>query len=351
MIEAPFHVHMRGGTLVTLKRIPGVTKKGVLHEPFYFQVAPLEEFGWDASGNWTDYQTISGGTFTRGGSRGLRTLTLTTMAVEYNPTWAARANGKIHHDGDFGTVASRGAPRKGVLDLTIVSGGGRRGGRNMSKTEYGMNKPDPYEMQKRLQWIEAQTTPIMLVAVTPGNAVPKRSKRNKRKIIGYRHRPDFKHAVTLRGLSVRERAGEPDARYFDLSFTEYRRPQLRRQGYSGDPRKKDLPVNMEVGPAGIAREVNPNPTGNGGVAPWSGYVVGKKGSPATLRKLAKFFYGESSEWKRIAARNGLKDFGPSESLAKLPRRGRKTRRLIIPRLPPRGAPTRGRGNGGVSPPS
>lgn len=295
MIGKRMHAHPNAGLQIILRRIRGVTDPGVLKQPYHFQISPLDEFGVEAAGNWTDYQTISGGTFTRDGSKGLDTISFQAMVVDFNPSWAVKAGGNEHHE------------RVPFYD----EGAGRW--RRTQLSEIGYYKPNPQRVAGEMRRLERALTPFMLVA------------HNK----GLNDKPDLRMPVTLRNLSVREKAGEPDARYFDLSFTQYRRPKLKRKGYAGHPRKKDLPAAVSIDKDGIATEIVSDPH-SGGVGP--GARIGTKAKPATLRRLAKHFYGQPSEWKRIAAKNGLKNMGGSQSLEKIGRRGRRHRNLTIPKI-------------------
>ena len=91
------HAHPNSGLLVILKRIRGLTQKGMLRHSYHFQIAPLEEFGWDSAYNWMDYDTIERGQFTRDGGRQLKTISLSSMVVDWNPTWAVYVGGRKHH--------------------------------------------------------------------------------------------------------------------------------------------------------------------------------------------------------------------------------------------------------------
>ena len=150
----------------------------------------------------------------------------------------------------------------------------------------------------------------------------------------WRH-PDVNMPVTMRTYSVRERAGEPDSRYFDLSFTEYRRPQLLRRGYRRN-RGHDLPALVFIDRHGVAHELDLDEE-SGGVSanPRTGVTIGTRAHPATLRRLSKRYYGENGEWKRIARKNSIHHMGADDTLDKLHKRGRKHMRLTIPRIKPR----------------
>ena len=191
------------------------------------------------------------------------------------------------------------------------------------RTEIGFKAPNPQKVADELQRIESRLTPVMLIVWNKALYA----------------QPDIRMPVTIRSLSVRERAGEPDTRYFDFQFVEFRRPKLRRRGYAGHPRKRDLPAVVQVDKYGVATEANYS---DGGVGP--GATIGTRKNPATLRMLAKYWYGQPSEWKRIAAKNGLKNWGGSEPLDKLGRGGRAYRNLTIPKIVRRKKDGKGKGD-------
>lgn len=278
------HTHPEGGLQVCLKRVKGLTKPGLLKKPYYFQIAPLNEFGYDAAANFVDYEVVRRGQFTRGGARALRTISFQSMVIDYNPRWAVLAGGNRHrgHDEDGGAPI----PRKVVDDLDE-----------------------------------------MLAAVTPLRLIV----WNK----GLDERADVNWIVTFRSFNPRERGGEPDSRYFDFSFVEWRGRKLRRRGYSGSSRGHDLPMSVRIDRQGIATEmVRDNTSGEGddGDKDETGHRIGSAKDPATLRELALHFYGESNHWREVAAYNGITGLGPDETLAHLDKRGRKARIITIPEV-------------------
>lgn len=253
------------------------TKKGVLRKPLRFPIAPVDEFGWDAAYAWTDYDTISAGQFSRRAGRQLRTLQVTTLAIDWSAPWSVIQSGEQEIDEDFYDAA---------------------GG--------------PWEMAKRLDTLVMRGTPMLLIV------------RNE---ILY-SKPDVQMIVTLRSANLRERAGEPDARYFDLGFTEYRVPKISRKNYG---ERHELPAQVVITKKGVAIEVERD---DKRLPKKQRHRIGTDKSPATLRKLAKHYYGTPKEWKRIAKRNNIaKHISGDDSLEKLyDRRKRKGQpvRLNIP---------------------
>lgn len=273
------------GLQVVLKRCR-FTRKGVLAEPMFFQCAPLDEFGWDTTFNWIDYDTVNGGQYSRRGGRMLRTLTLSSLAIDWEAPWAKNYGNK----------------RERPMDNSDFYGMGVR----------------PEKVARRLDKLVTQGTPIMLIVKNPD----------------LYKRPDFQHIVTLRSVHLSEKAGEPDARYFELGITEYRAPKTPRRKYGA---RHPLPALVEVNSQGVAREVSAK-----GEEAKKGSVhqIGKAGKPATLRALSKHFYGSPKHWVWIRDKNGLdRPNGPfwkltgDDPLTKLfEKRKRKNQpvRIVIP---------------------
>jgi hypothetical protein len=65
-----------------LTRSPG-TAAGLLATPFYFQGAPLETFGWEATADWSDYATLNRKRFSRPVAMQLVTYEFDTMFADY----------------------------------------------------------------------------------------------------------------------------------------------------------------------------------------------------------------------------------------------------------------------------
>jgi uncharacterized membrane-anchored protein len=162
--------------------------------------------------------------------------------------------------------------------------------------------------------------------------------------------PDLRMLVTLRSASLRERAGEPDARYFDLSFTEYRVARISRQQYG---QRHQLPAQVVINKDGVAREMTlikgkwyTDPGREVGGKRIVQHTIGSKERPATLRKLAKHYYGTPKEWKRIAKRNDIaKDISGDDSLEKLYERRKRKNQQVRLNIPARQSPP----SGGVRP--
>lgn len=314
------------GMQVVLKRIDGTTRKNLLRHSFHFQVPPLDEFGFDATHSFNDYSTITRGIFDRDAGRDLKTYQFSTLVVDHDAHYAvwtgdwARAHigGPRPHTRDLPNGMQ--VDEFGLIDtrIHVGHGGGSRHGPGGGHGHVGGGRrprerhqvPHLPNVTEELEALLNAGTPFRLIAWDKA----------------LWDKADADLAVTLRSLSMRERAGEPDARYYDLGFTQHREPQTRRRGYGRA--KAKLPAVVRIHDDGRASEVisqgDPIEHNNRD-------VIGTKNHPATLRKLAKHFYNSHSAWKVIAKRNGIKNFGGDDGLDKLVKRGRKFRRLTIPK--------------------
>jgi hypothetical protein len=72
------------GVRVQLKQVSGLTKKGLLVPAYRFQMPPTDDWGVQASMGWTDYETIGGDTLSRPGAEGLRTISFSTLFLDYD---------------------------------------------------------------------------------------------------------------------------------------------------------------------------------------------------------------------------------------------------------------------------
>lgn len=284
---------------MSLSRIAGVTPKGVLNDGFVFQMPPLDEFGWDVGYNWQDYETITGGTYTRDGGRQLRSVSFQTVVLDYQPSYAAYVNTDPLDGDSQGSFQGR----------TGVGGGG-----------VGTAGPPPQgypeQVAEELNDLVLRGAPVLLTVESGQPGEP----------------PDLRMPVTIRSLSVRQRGGEPDARYFDFQMTEYRVPMRRARGY-GRPRH-DLPATVRITQDGVAVEIRRD---GRKVRERDRHRIGRASRPATLRALSKHFYGKSGEWKRIAKRNKLRNISGDTTLDKLWERTRRKRKkqplnLVIPEV-------------------
>ena len=214
------------GTKVKLSKLPGETDRDLLKNPFRFQCPPLESYSKSHSFNHQDYDTIRKGQFSRRAGRSLMTLSFGSLFVE--------------------------APFPFVV---------------------ADEQWDPQRHTAILERICESGTPFLL---TMGKFLP--------------HEVELEVGMTLREFTVEERAGEPDTKYVDVSFVEYREAntQRRKRGKGG---------------------------GKGGGGNWPKTHKLKAGD--TLHELAKRYYGRPSLARTIARANNLNGTGSDVILSTL----------------------------------
>ena len=178
----------REGLKISLEPIPGQTPQNLLgRNGFFFQTPPMEEFTRSHSHSHTDYDTIYSGQFSRPASRQLRSVSFETLVVDY-AAW----------------TFYNGVPIE--------------------------------EMGEKLIEICESGAPLLFTAA---HDLPPNGYANWHMTLAG---PEAQFPVTLRSLSITEKAGEGDTRYFRLELTEYRDPEvagargraLRRQGSADD---------------------------------------------------------------------------------------------------------------------
>lgn len=151
------------GLRVQLEPIAGVTPRGLLPATFYFQCPPLEELGWAKAWNHDETVVLSKRTLSQLGSIGLKSVSLSTLFVDYEAPWTFNP-------------------------LTDLIGIGRR------LEELGdSGKPVRLAIRNRPLWDGKW---------------------------------DVRMAATMRSLRFVERGGELDARYSDLEFSAYDGPDI-----------------------------------------------------------------------------------------------------------------------------
>lgn len=175
------------GLRIMFSRLPGYTATN-LGLPFYFQVPPLDEFGWSVGFTHTDYETVAAGSYSRPGGRTLATIDFNTMFVDFDPTWAT------HHYGAGGPP----------LDIQLWT--------------------------RHLRLLCQKGMPFVMRAGTPAM---------------WEHADIEDLPVTMRTLNVVERAGEVDTRYLSMQLVEYRKVTLKRK-------RRGLPATVKVYGNGIA---------------------------------------------------------------------------------------------------
>lgn len=191
MTETPrFHGE---GLRVSLHRIDQ-TQKGLLKQPFRFQVPPTNQLEESYGFTHQEYPTIGLGTFSRPQGRDLRQVSFATLVVDEKYPWT-------------------------LLDPQD----------NLDWT------PDPIAMKEDLVDILESGTPFLLV-------------------IHQRHydgSDDVNWPATLRSMRVDQQPGEIGTRYLDVSFSEWRDPTVQRRlkgaPSSGPPKsKRHLPATVTL---------------------------------------------------------------------------------------------------------
>lgn len=262
------------GLLVRMARIPGLTDPDLLTIPYHFQCPPLEEFAVQHAFSFSDYDTVNSGQFSRRGGRQLRQVTFDSLAVDFEASWQAQ-------------------PRSGA-SLS----------EQFDMDEYG----------DRLRRISDSGTPFRLL-VTHQFSV---------RASGAVVEPELDMEATLRTLTVTERAGEPDTRYFNVSFVEWRDPVVSRRKASKWPVTITFNYKKGQNPTDWATQATQH---NGRRVS----LVGIR-KPLTLERLARHFYAKPSLGRHIGQANGMSDYGTRDAIVKH-RRFRKGGKLKVPAPP------------------
>jgi hypothetical protein len=260
------------GKRVILTPIAGLTRPDLFGEAFRFQMPPTSDLVISFAVTYNDTDTIGGQQQSRAGAVQLRSTSLDTLALDYDVTWAS------HHSGFPG-----GDPA--VAYTALNDGQGQTftpGGRVVAP-------PSPIVVRNQLEDIAEARTPFMLEVSQPGVYAE----------------PDIHWAATLRQVQTTERPGEPDARYFSLAFTEFRRPDLLTRRALGKARAPSyhakLPVTLAIGASSVL-------AADGHRFP----------DDVSLADLATTYYGAPSKWRAIVAANkALKSWPQSRPLREL----------------------------------
>ena len=246
----------QGGYIVRFSKQPGITRKGFLKQPFYFQLPPLEEVRYAAAAEHSDNNVLAGYQLSRPVARQLMQITFRCVFLDYIPTFAA-----FDHAGDPGKAPK--FPNNGPADWVT-----------------------------QLRRLQRSLTPFHVSMGQP-------------RLVG---RWEIDGAYTLRQVDVVENAGEPDARYLDISLTEFDPAEL-------DVRQKgDLVVTVFK---------------DGKVRP----LVGIQ-KPPTLAKVSRRVYGTTKHWDAIARASGIKNWTANRDLRDYIRKKRGRDRIKL-KCPPK----------------
>lgn len=247
------------GLHVLMRRVDGLTRKGVLAKPFLFQVPPLDNFPFSGGYNWDDYDT-EGGPRSRRQKRQLRSIQFRSMFVAEPETYTL-----IRKASQW----NRDWPPNPLLlsrEIELIAGG-----------RDDLEKPTPFRL--------TVFTPVLF------------------------DQADVDMLATIRSYEIEAVAGEPDTRYFTISFTEF------------NPAKPFDPLGRGQVPQGFRQPL-----------PAAVSVAALPAGGDTMHALAKSYYGDPSRWRLIAKQNGLR-VAPSQPLGDvLAAKGRTS--ITIP-VPPR----------------
>lgn len=258
----------QSGLRVRLSRAAGYTAKGLLETPFRFQVPPMEEFSQQYAFDHSEYTTLKSGMFTRPTSRQLIQIQFQTMFLDYNVEWEA-----------------------------------------------WHTKDSPIDATRDLRRLVNTGTPFRLFVRNPA--------------LWADEKPDVDMLAVLKSLTVSEKAGEPDARYVDVAFQEWRPPEVIKRKQLGkktkDKQKRPgrsqpkTPATVWVHPSGECNTRNKKWTAS---------------KPVTLNGLAVYFYGRSAYWRTIARKNNIEGVASKDNLGTYVTRvnNGKALKLTIPKL-------------------
>lgn len=240
-----------------LTRSPG-TAAGLLATPFYFQGAPLETFGWEATADWSDYATLNRKRFSRPVAMQLVTYEFDTMFADYLYTDVPA--GLQSFVQRFAPLSLRGQPIDAISAV------------------HPFFAP-PMARLDELRRLARSLTPMRLTMADPAVV---RTAVAAKKPVNAAHL-GISSEVTLRTVRQEERMGEPEALYAHLVFVQYVPVSLARS-------KKGVDVKLTV-------KTLPS-------------------SKCTIARLAKFYYGDASKVQAIYNRNKpwLGHFGRGENL-------------------------------------
>lgn len=247
-------VYSGEGLRLRVKRIDGITSRrlsdGALAIPMHFQCPPLEGFRVEYSHGHSDYETMGKGQISRKGGRQLRTVSFDTVFVD----WGSYTVAELPGDGD----------------------------------------ESPSQMSnaiERLIEIAESGEPIQLTCSHEGGSFASGK-------IYEAALTELDMRATMRSFSHEEKAGEGDARYLAMSFTEYVDPVATR-----------------------------NKLGSGKRWPKTHRLM----TNDRLKDLAIQYYGNPAGWRVIAKANGFK-FGQSSRIMKMTSR-KLGAKITIPEPP------------------
>jgi hypothetical protein len=216
------------------------TAPGLLAQPFYFQGAPMETFGWEYTAEWSEYATLGRKRYSRPVAPQLVTYEFDTMFADYLytdvPTALQTYVTRVH--------AGPMAPIDAISTHPFFA--------------------PPMARMNELRRLARSLTPMVLTMADPKivKAVAATKQPVNAANLG------ISSEVTLRSVRQEERMGEPDALYAHVTFVEYVAVSLARS---------KLPVNLTI-------KTLPS-------------------NKCSVARLAKFYYGDAANVKPIYNRN------------------------------------------------
>lgn len=242
------------GLGVQLNALQGVTDKDVLYSPLVFQCPPLEEFVVEYAHSHGDYDTISDGQYSRKGGVQLRQCSFDTLFVDY--------------------------------------------------ALFAMTSVNIESITEQLVEVCESGSPFLL---TVAHALPP---TGFTKAALTTIQPELQMGATLRTLRVTEKAGEGDARYVNVSFTEYRDPVVTAAGKTARSGGKTFPSEVLIGKTGAGYDLTTRA------------VIASPTARVTLDRIARHYYGKPEMAKLVAVANGLENWGYTSPLTPDPITGR-----------------------------
>lgn len=256
----PEEVHSGPGLRLKFEHINGLTERTLLRKPFFFQCPPLDAFTRVMQFSHADYETLGGYQHSTPAAMQLRSFQFNTVSVDWGAPWTLLDKLPLNTTRDLGQFRA-----------------------DLPKT--------PLEVSYELEKLLASGTPFWFSAHSPD-------------LWHLSEIPQGRLSVTMRSLEVEERAGEVDARYFNINLVEFRRPIISQRGKGTAANSKKVPVTL--------------------------FVRNLPDSRNTLYKLAKWYYGSSAKWRLISNANGW-HIPPSTNL-KAHFKKQPTRKIRIPAL-------------------
>jgi hypothetical protein len=248
------------GLQVRLIPIVGWTDKKLMPGEFHFQCPPLEEFKRSYVQNWNDYDSLAGPR-SRPQSRALTQIQFSTLFV-----------GLLDHSHGYSWT---------VVDPAPINFDPR----------FEAKAPNAHVYTDMLYDVLRAATPFRLVVGNPN----------------LWNRPDLDMAATLRQLDVAERAGEVEARYAEVTFVEFRDPDLELPSLGDFAKTRGENVTLRI--------------------------VNLKEDRRTLAQLALWYYGDPTRWREIVAANPfLKGTGQNVNVRQKFLKSKTHRSITIPKV-------------------